>query len=159
MALSQSALLEMFQAPPVITEPEAILNMSNGWRGYLSGATVAGVPANSTALEPAIVAFAASLVGMSAPGAGLAKLVSAMTTSWGVLTLAAQAVFAGAPVVAPGSPPPALGSALAALAPVLVANLAQKKSLADASDAIASVLHPLNLGAVVTGALAPLPIL
>jgi hypothetical protein len=157
--LSQSTLAQMFKGPVFADEPSAIAQLSAGWNTYLSGATCAGVPANPVLLVPAVAAFSAQLVGMSAPGLGLPKLTAAMVASWGVVAASAIAIFAPAPIVSPGTPPPLLGTMAVALAPVFLANVAQKKSRDEAADAVAAVLHALNLGAVAPGPLAPLPIL
>lgn len=159
MALSEAKLSLMFQGPVFLEEPPAIEVLAEGWRVYLAGATVVGVPANLAALEPAIGAFSDGLVGMGDPGAGGAALIDAMVASWAVAVAAAPAVWPGAGIIGPGTPPPGLSGGLGGLQSTFDANTTQSASTSDASDAVAAGLHPLNLGGTAPSVGGPLPIL
>jgi len=160
MPLSQETLSLMFQGDKFSEEAPAIGELASLWQDYLEGASVSGVSASPTVLATtATPVFAAALIGISVSPTGLQQLVDAMVASWAVLATGAATVFVGAPITGPGTPPTALPSASTALAPILVANQAQALSQADAADAIAAVLHPLNLGALVPSGPITLPIL
>lgn len=145
MAMSQATLSSGLQGlTPTMSEAEAAANLADAWDTYFSAAA-AGVP--YAGLPAAKSAFQAALTGMSSPGAGATALQTAVTAYWTALVTAPAAAFSGCILI---TPPPAIGTIAAALAPVFAANVAANASTADACDAIASVLHPINLGGTAT---------
>jgi hypothetical protein len=129
---------------PVQTEPEAISNFVSAWDGYFSGASVNGIPIQRAAYQPALAALRGSLVGMSAPGAGPAKIQSAITAFWSALGPLGPSLWVLAPAVItpPLSPPPGLGGIAGALQGVFTSNAQNEHAtLASCAQAIASALH------------------
>ena len=102
---------------------------------------IAGV----AAAKPLITA---ALVGMSVPGAGAAKIQAAFVAFWAAVVASTSAYFPG--TIPPTTAPPLLGTMEAAMAPVLLANTTGALPLDASLDALAAVIHPLNLGGITT---------
>jgi len=161
MALSQSTLAnQLANLVPTTSEAEARVRLASAWRVYFGGATVNGAPAVPAAYEPAVVAFQAQLLGMSASGQAGTRLAAACSAFWATLAPLATAVWITAPVVLvpPITPPLGLATLLPAMNAVFAANLAARRTLAQAADALATVLHSsAGLGALVPGSVLPAP--
>ncbi len=145
---------------PTTVEQIARVRLTSAWRVYFAGSTVAGAPAVPAAFEPAVQAFSAALVGMSSSGAAVAVLAAAFGQFWTTLAPLATTVWITAPIVLvpPVTPPPGLAGLSASLSAVFSANLAGRRSLADAAQALAGVLHSgAGLGAIVLGSVPPAP--
>ncbi len=153
MPFMQSKLEGIFQSPPVDTEAEAISFMASAFTTFFLDATVAGVPALPSPLAPAEAAMAASLVGMSAPGAAAGLIQAGITSYWATALLSAPAIWIAVPPIVPASgvPPAGLGGVAAAMGPVFASNISGAVDNATASAALASAIFPLvTVGATVT---------
>jgi hypothetical protein len=151
---------ELKNLTPVKTEAEAIANFATAWEGYFSNATVNAVVVTPGTLTPAINALKGAMVGLSATGAAAAKMQSGITAFWGVVVASAAAIWVTTPPIIAATPSPLLGGISAALSGVFTSNQAGNLSLADAAQAMAAALHPLQLGGVATlSPNIPMPIL
>jgi len=122
---------------PADNEPAAINALVTAYGNYASAAIGNGIPLAPAGVESGKAAMTGALVGMSAPGAGLAKIPAACAAFW-------AAVCTGFAVSFPGTiaavPPP--HAALAgALPPIMVANKNGSKSLKDSASAMATPIH------------------
>lgn len=154
MAMSQSMLSTQLQnMVPVNNEPAAITNFVNAWKTYFA-ASAAG--AASYVSSPAHAsAMSAAMVGMSAPGAGAAKIQAGIIAWWASVVATGPATYPGSTVVVA----PTLITGIAALlTPVFASNTSGSLSLAAACNAIAAVLHVNNLGGTATIATVVTPI-
>ncbi len=155
MPLVQATLAsELLALEPVGDEAGAIDNLAGAWENYFAGASVLGIPTTGGALAGATTAMKGALVGMSVAGAGAAKLQAGIVAFWAVVAVSAATIWATVPPPLSATPPPGLGGIAAALTPVFVSNAAGSLSLADSANAVAAVLHPLQLGGI---ALLPIP--
>ena len=141
---------ELKNLPPVKTEAEAINNFATAWGNYFGNATVAAVPVTPGTLTPAINAMKGALVGLSATGAAAAKIQSGIVAFWGVVAASAPTIWVTVPPVISATVPPLLGTIAAALSAVFTSNQAGNLSLADAANAVASAIHPIQLGGIAT---------
>lgn len=150
MTLSQSALADGLETlTPTQSEATGIQRFTDAFRTYFEGATVDGIVAVPATLVAPANAMAAAMVGVSASGAGAAKIQAGIVAFWASVAAAAATVWPGhGPVVISATVPPGLAGLAAALTTVFAANVTARASLADASAAIAAVIHPLQLGGI-----------
>jgi hypothetical protein len=154
--MSASTLASELEAMvPTTDEAEAIDRLVTAWETYFYEATVSGIACTSGTLAGASAAMRGALVGLSTPGLSASKLQSGIVAFWGVVATAAATIWVTVPLTVAAAPPPGLAGITAGLAGVFGANTAAGLNLADASTAIAAVLHPLNLGGLAS--LAPPP--
>jgi len=142
MALVSSVLASgLLAMVPTPVEATAITNFTNAWATYFAGASVTGVPVGS--LAAAKSAMQGALVGMSLANAGAAKIQAGITAFWGVIVTSGPTLWVLTPsVITVVTPPPTLGGIAAALTAVFASNAADPtKTLAQATNAIAIVLH------------------
>lgn len=135
MVMVQATLAtELQNMVPADNEPDAITALVDAY-GTFASAAAAGpaviLPVNVTAGK---AAMSAALVGMSAPGAGIASIPASIIAFW------AAAVVPPWPPAIAGVPPPNAGLA-ALLAATFPANMAGDLSLADATAAIAANMY------------------
>lgn len=152
MALVSSTLASGLAAlVPTPVEATAITNFCNAWATYFAGASITGIPVGS--LAAAKSAMQGALSGLSAPNAGAAAIQSGVTAFWGVIVSSGAGLWVLAPsVITLIAPPPTLGGIAAALSSVFASNAADPtKTLAQATNAIATVLHTNGgLGGIAT---------
>ena len=158
MPLSSTALADALKAEVVnqADEADAVEAWGEALVVYFGDAVAGGIPiAGVAAAKPLITA---ALVGMSVPGAGAAKIQAAFVAFWAAVVASTSAYFPG--TIPPTTAPPLLGTMEAAMAPVLLANTTGALPLDASLDALAAVIHPLNLGGITTlpGA-PPVPVL
>jgi len=139
---------ELANLAPVDNEPDAINNFAAAWEIYFKDASVLGIATTPGSLSSAISAMKGSLVGMSVNGAGAAKIAAGITSFWGVVAGAAASIWVTAPPPTGATPPPGLGGIAAALTAAFAANTAGDLSLADAANAVATAIHPTQLGGI-----------
>src|SRR6478752_6427094 len=123
MALVSSVLASgLLAMVPTPVEATAITNFTNAWATYFAGVSVTGVPVGSLAA---------------------AKTQAGITAFWGVIVTSGPTLWVLTPsVITVVTPPPTLGGIAAALTAVFASNAADPtKTLAQATNAIAIVLH------------------
>lgn len=154
MALVSSVLASgLLSMTPTVSEATAIANFANAWTSYFQGASVAGTPATAGTLNGAKSALQSALVGMSATGAGPAKIQAGIIAFWNTVVASATSIWIIPPnTITLVTAPPTLGGLAAALTSVFASNAADPtKTLAQATNAIASVLHSNGgLGGIAT---------
>jgi len=133
---------------PVMTEIEAINNLATAWENYFSNASVAGVPVIPGTLVSAISAMKAALVGLSVENMASIKIQAGIIAFWGVVAASASTIWVIAPPIISATIPPTLGTIAASLTSVFASNLSSKLGLVEAANAIAGVLHPIQLGGI-----------
>jgi hypothetical protein len=152
MALVQSTLANgLAGLTPVSVEATAASNFANAWATYFAGASVTGVPVGN--ISSAKSAFQSALSGFSVANAGPAKIQAAVIAFWGVIAPSGATLWIISPnTVTLVTPPPTMSGIAAALTSVFSANAADPtKTLAQATSAIAAVLHANGgLGAIAT---------
>ncbi len=149
MPLVQATLAdELLALEPVGDEPGAIDNLASAWENYFADASVLGIPTTVGSLAAATTAMKGALVGLSVAGAGAAKLQAGIVAFWGVVAVSAATIWLTVPPPLSATPPPGLAGIAAALTPVFASNAAGSLSLADSANAVAAVLHPLQLGGI-----------
>lgn len=152
MALVSSTLASgLLAMTPTVAEATAISNFANAWTSYFQGASVMGTPAGS--LAAAKSALQSALVGMSATGAGPAKIQAGITAFWGVIVSSGPTIWVIPPnTITLVTAPPTLGGISAALSAIFASNAADPtKTLAQATNAIATALHTNGgLGGIAT---------
>ncbi len=147
MPLSSSTLgSELAKMTPVETEVEAITNFTNAWEIYFKDASILGIPTTSGTLTPAITTMKVAMIGMSITGA--AAIQSGIVQFWTTITPLAPTIWITVPTVASITPPTGLNGIAAALTSVFLANTTGGLSLIDSANAIAAVIHPLQLGGI-----------
>lgn len=149
MPLSSSILgTELAKMEPVATEAEAITNFTNAWEIYFKDASVLGESTATGTLTTAITAMQGAMTGMSTTGA--AAIQTGITQFWTTITPLAPTIWVTVPVVVSIVSPTGLSGIAAALIPVFLANTVGGLSLIDSANAIAAVIHPLQLGGIAT---------
>lgn len=149
MALVSSVLgTELANLTPTDTESVAIDTFAAAWEAYFDGATVAGVPVTVGSYAAALTALRGGLVGVSADGAGPAKIQAAITSFWASVATLAPTMWAIAPPPTGATPPAGLGGIAAALTTVFASNASGDLSLVDAANAVAAAIHPTQLGGI-----------
>lgn len=139
---------ELENMTPTDVESEAIDRFSASWETYFYDAAVGAIPANVGTLASATSAMKAAMVGMSSQDAGATAIQSGIIAFWGIVATSAASIWTTTPPCTGATPPPALGTISASLAGVFSANTAGELELADACSAIATALHPINLGGI-----------
>lgn len=168
MPLTAATLADGLKAlTPTDNEGDAIAAFSAAWAAYFYESAVLGisplppdpgdpeaeppVPPTPGALDNAIAALEGALVGMSADGAGAAKLQAGVVAFWGVVATAAATIWTMVPPVPPptaATPPAGITGIAAALVPVFASNTSGSVDLDTSATNIANVIHPLNLGGI-----------
>lgn len=130
---------------PAEQESAAISALVSAWKGYFKGASVLGSPIETAALNAAMSAFQGGLTGMSQPGAGAAKIASAVTLFWAALVNAAPTAWKVPPgAVTLLTPPPTLGALAGAIQSAFSSTAAQAEppaTLAQAANKLATAMH------------------
>ena len=144
MAMSSGTLSTQLQnLAPAGDEPTAIGHLADAWHTYFSSAQAGAVPYAPSSVPRD--AMAGAMTGLSTTGS--VAIQAGVTAYW-------VAVAAGGPVFFPTAtlvtPAPGLAGIAAALVPVFLANTLGSLDLASSCSAIATVLHPLNLGGTAT---------
>lgn len=148
MAMLQATLkTELVAMELYAVEVDAVSALAAAWSTFFSDAETNGIPILPAALGTAETAMIVALTGMSATGAGAAKIQDGITAWWGVIVAAPASFWPGCILV---TPPPTLSGIAAALEAVFVANTSGSLSEEDAYNAIAGVLYPNNLGGIAT---------
>jgi hypothetical protein len=151
---------ELENLVPSSTESEAIGRLVDAWEVYFNGAVVNGAALAPGSIVAGLSAMGGALVGMSATGAGAAKIAAGISAFWSAIAALAPTIWITAPVVLvpPIAPPLGLPTLAATLASTFAANTAGNLSLAQASQQIAAVLHAGGgIGALVPGSVPPAP--
>lgn len=161
MALVANTLAgELENLTPTDTEASAISAFVDAWEVYWGGASVNGVSATPASFAAGLSAMAGALVGMSAAGAGAAKLASGVSAFWSAVAPLATAIWITAPIVLvpPVVPPAGLPGLAATLASTFASNAAGQLNLSVAAQQIAAALHASGgAGALVPGSVPPAP--
>lgn len=127
---------ELENLTPTFTEAAAITVLTDAYGVYSSDAT-ALTPILSTGIALGKAAMAVALIGMSAPGAGIAIIPAAIAAFWVAVAGGLATSFAGATAIVP--PPHAtLPATFAALMP---ANTAANVTLEQAAATMAMIMH------------------
>lgn len=126
----------MLNLVPAATELEAAQVLADAYGTFASTAAAGAVPITPLAITNGKTAMTAALVGMSASGAGAAKIAAGVIAFWGAVAAGLTTSFAGAVVI---TPPPNAGLA-AALSAQFASNIATMASQAVATASIASVM-------------------
>lgn len=146
MAMSAAALSTGLQnLTPTNTEGIAITRFVNAWGAYFGSSAANGVPYAFNGAHAS--AMASALSGMSAPGAGAAKIQAGIVAWWASVLSTFAVTYAGSIALVV---PPTLTAIAAGLAPVLASNTSGALSLAASCDAVANVIHTNNLGGTAT---------
>jgi hypothetical protein len=152
MTLSASKLkTELESLGPTASEATARARLAAAWTTYFYDASVAGAPCAGGTLDSAQGAMEAAMTGMSAAGAGPAKIQAGVVAFWSDVAPRGATVWSG--TVPPFTPPTTLTGLSAALLAAFSANQGASKSLSEAAEAVADVLH--NNGGL--GGLATVP--
>jgi len=119
------------------TEAEGIANFAAAYGTYATAAVAGTVPITTVAISAGKAAMQTAMVGISAPGGGVASIVAGAVAFCGAVASGASASFSGATLI---TPPPFAGLA-AALGTALAANVAQGSTIDVAMGRIATALH------------------
>lgn len=160
MALTSSTLSTALQTmTPTASEATARQRFADAFETYFLGAAVNGAPLVGSSISAGLSALASALVGMSATGAGPAKLAAGVNAFWTAQLSLATSMWITAPVVLvpPIVAPAGLAGLSAALTSTFNSNRAGGLTLAQACDAIAAVIHTACSGGVVPGSVPPAP--
>ncbi len=165
MALAAATLKTGLAAmAPTMSEATAINNFVSAWNTYFSAASAGGVvPVTPGSLTPALGLMQTALSGMSASGAGAAKIQAGILAFWGGVASAAAAIWPTATTINPPTGPAGVTGLASALTSVFSANQSGNLSLNDAAQAIATAIHGTQSGCMAVfpplpGGLGPLPI-
>ena len=141
---------------PTASEATAISRLVDAWESYFGEATVSGGPLVAGSIDAGLDAMAAALVGLSATGAGAAKIASAAAAFWSTQAALATVMWVTAPVVLvpPIVPPAGLASLQASLEAIFAAG---PYDLDEAAHEIAAAWHAASTGATVPGSVPPAP--
>jgi hypothetical protein len=146
MAMSSATLSsELQNVVPEDTEADAIQNLASAFADYCATASaLTTLTAAGKALGRA--AFVTTAVGISASGAGAAKLVAAIHAFWTAVAGGLAASFSGATAIVP-----AFASLTSAdLQPVFDSNTSSSASISAAASALATAIHAKKGGGTVT---------
>ena len=130
---------------PVDNVAAAADNFAGAWEAYFYDALCGTFPVNPGTLSGATSAMVAAMT-PTMQTAGWAAIQAGIVAFWGVVSASAAVIWTAVPPLVSATPPPGLSTIAATLQPVGAANQAAELSLADSCSAIASALHPLNLG-------------
>ncbi len=138
MAMSESTLAtELENLAPTSTESEAAQTLTDAYGVYAAGAIAGGVPITSAGVDLGKAAMLPALAGMSADGAGITIIPSAVVAFWNGVAGGLSTSFVGATAITP--PPHAtLPSAFASLMPT---NTSGDVTKAEAAASIAEIMH------------------
>lgn len=160
MALSSATLSTQLQTMTATgSEATAITRFSAAFSTYFQGSTVNGAALVPASISPGLTALQSALVGMSASGAGAAKISAGVTAFWTAQLSLATGMWITAPVVLvpPIVPPAGLAGLSAALTAVFASNVSSGLSLASACNAVAATIHTACSGGTVPGSVPPAP--
>lgn len=152
MAMSLATLKTELKAMALFsTEPPAVTAWTSAFAAYFQGNGVTeGAESNlvyiaAAAIPAAKAAMAGGLAGMSASGAGAAKIAAAIALFWGALVPATAW-----PTTTAITPPALLAGLAATLQTTFTANKNGSLSKNDSMDAIATDIHAANQGGTAT---------
>lgn len=144
MALSSATLSSGLQAVvPETTEAAAVQNLATAFADYFGACTPTLLPAGKAAGRAAFVTAAS---GISASGAGAAKLLAAVQAFWAAVAGGLAASFSGATAIAPAFPSLASSDFSSAFA----SNTSGSASISAAASALATAVHAKRAGGTVT---------
>lgn len=129
-------------------EPTAIKNFVDAWETYFSQASVSGVLTAPGTLTAALTSMKAGLVGLHNPNTGASLLQIAITTFWATVAASAATIWVVVPPILTATPPPGLGGIGVALTAAFSANQTGKLDLAASALAVATAIHPTQIGGV-----------
>lgn len=158
MVMSAATLASNFDAMALAsTEAAAITAWAQAYTDYVAQARCGAVNVNVLAINAAPKsALAAALVGMSASGAGAAKMQAGLVAFWAAIVGTRAICFPGASFA---TPPPGTAGLAAALASTFAANAAPGVTKTAALASIASVFHAASSGGTCTFGVPTFPIL
>lgn len=150
MALLIATLATELEAMvPVDTEAEGIDNFATAFDNYFFEATAQGVSIVSQELTAgAKTAMKTAMVGVSESGS--TKIQEGIIAYWGAICTASPTLWITTPLIVSAVPPTLLSTIAVTLDPVFTSNAENKLSLQDSALAVATALHPLQLGALAT---------
>ena len=155
MPFSQDTLAQELQKMvPVDNEPAGINNFAEAWEEYFSESTVAGATVVPGTLAAAPTALKTAMGGVANVDSAKA-IADGIDAFWGVVETSAATIWITVPPLASATKPPTLGAIEAAVAAAGTANIAAKLSLEDSADAIATAIHPNNLGGLAKNTAVP----
>ena len=131
-----------------ITEVEAIAGWADAFAIYFSEATAGGIPVDSQKVIGAKVAMRSAMNGLSAPGLGSKSIQNGISAFWIAATGQTSLFFSG--TIPPALPPPFLDRIAPAIDIVAVLNVLPVVTAQVALDALATAIHPFNLGGSTT---------
>lgn len=151
MTLSVATLSTQLQTlTPTSDAASAKLAFAQAYGNYMKDAIAALIPIIDAYVDSSGVPKIAA--GLVLPGGGstssaAAAIESALFSFWFDVTVSPGLYFATATAA---TVPPTLVALNTALESVMNANLSNKRSLADAADAMATVIHSASAGATIT---------
>lgn len=125
---------ELLNLDPVAVESDAITALTDAYGVFAAEAVAGAQTLTAAGVDLGKAAMSAALVGMSAPNAGAAILVTAAQAFWAAVAGGLATSFAGATVITP--PPHA--SLLALLNATFPSNTSGALSKADATQNVAN---------------------
>lgn len=138
MAMSAGTLAsQLLGLTPAATEASAVATLVAAYGEFASDAEAGAAAITAAGVGLGKAAMQAALVGVDAPGAGSTVLTAAVQAFWAAVAGGPATSFAFAIAV---TPPPHAGLQ-AALDATFAMNVATRASLADAAQAVATVLH------------------
>lgn len=140
-------------------EASAVTALVDAFLYYFADMESGGIPVVPAGVEATQAAFAGALSGMSASGAGAAKIQAALQAFWAALVPAV--CWPGALAIVP---PPGLSGVASGLSGVFASVVSANKTKDEAASLVAGVIHPAMAGGVVNfppppGGAGPQPIL
>jgi len=147
---------------PVQSEQDGINNFVSAFENYFydAEASVAvGTPGVAVApgtLEGASSSMALAMIGISSVGASL-SIGNGITAFWNVVIASAALIWPMTPPIGAATPPPGLAIVGQAVNAAGIANITTNSTIYEATERMASAIHPLNLGGTVTNT-APTPV-
>jgi hypothetical protein len=138
MAMSASELADqLLGLAPVPTEAQAVVTLADAYGEFAAGASAGAATITPAGVALGKAAMQVALAGISSPGAGAAVLTAAIQAFWVAVASGLATSFAAATAIVP---PPHAGLQVA-LEATFAANTASGASLADATQAVATVIH------------------
>ena len=149
MAMSIATLSSGLESmTPVDNESDAIDNLSSAFEDYFYESSVSGISPQAGALASSISSMKSSFSGLSNDAA--AAIQAGIIAFWTSAIASAATIWLTFPFIISATPPPSLSTIAATLNSTFSANLAAELSLPDAANAVATALHPLQLGGIAT---------
>jgi len=153
--MSQSTLsTELQNMVPVDNEPAGIDNFAAAWEEYFSESTVAGSTVTPGSLAGATAALKGAMTGVANVDSAKA-IADGIEAFWGVVEVSAATIWITVPPLASATAPPSLSEIEEAVAAAGTANITGELNLEDSADAIATAIHPNNLGGLAKNTAVP----